>query len=135
MSMIDIVKITDKLTDKMDCKLSTTQLIFVHSNPIDICFRKDERRFDVEGAYNIRYEVIKKRIDKVLIKDTDERLTQPNQIAIVYSNDTEAEEFLAYIKEMQEKGQLKDEIEHHCLEELQGVTGLKAIRVSVIIKK
>lgn len=131
MSMIDIVKITDKLTEKMDCKLSTTQLIFVHSNPIDICFRKDERRFDVEGAYNIRYEIIKKRIDKVLIKNTDERLTQPGQIAMVYSDVEEADEFLLYIDEARKNNLITGETEFHDLEELQGVLGLKAIRLTV----
>ncbi len=131
MSMIDIVKITDKLTREMDCKLATTQLIFVHSNPIDICFRKDERRFDVEGAYNIRYEVIKKRIDKVLIKDSQERLTQPGQVALVYSDTEEADEFLLYIDEARKKNLVQGKTEFHDLEELQGVTGLKALRLTV----
>lgn len=130
-SMIDIVHITGKLTNIMQCVLQTTQLIFVHSNPIDICFRKDERRFDVEGAYNIRYEVVKKRIDKVHVKDTDERLTQPGQIAFVYSKDNEADEFIVYIREFQSQGLLTDHIEQFELEELQGVTGLKALRVTV----
>lgn len=130
-SMIEIIHITGKLTNVMECVLQTTQLIFVHSSPIDICFRKDERRFDVEGAYNIRYEVIKKRIDKVQIKDTGERLTQPNKIAMVYATAPEAEEYLGYVKEFQEKGMLTGEVEQLELEELQGVTGLKAIRVTV----
>ena len=134
MSMIDIVKVTDKLTDEMDCKMATTQLIFVHSNPIDICFRKDERRFDVEGAYNIRYEVVKKRIDKVLIKNLKERLTQPGQIAMVYSDAEEADEFLTYIDEARKNNLLTGETEFHDLEELQGVIGLKALRVTVNLK-
>jgi hypothetical protein len=130
-AMIKITQITGKLTGLMKCKLETTQLIFVHSAPIDICFRKDERRFDVEGTYNIRYEVIKKRIDKVLIKDTDERLTQPGKIALIYSSESEADEFMKYIKEFQDKGSLSSNIERYDLEELQGVTGLKAIRLAV----
>ncbi|TAK35947.1 MAG: hypothetical protein EPO28_13950 [Saprospiraceae bacterium] len=36
----------------------------------------DEKRLDVEGSYNVRYEIIKKRIDKALLKGTQERLTQ-----------------------------------------------------------
>ncbi|WCT11842.1 hypothetical protein [Mucilaginibacter jinjuensis] len=134
-AMIKITRITNKLTALMKCKLETTQLIFVHSAPIDICFRKDERRFDVEGTYNIRYEVIKKRIDKVLIKDTDERLTQPGKIALIYSSESEADEFMNYIKEFQDKGSLSPVIERYDLEELQGVTGLKAIRLAVIMEE
>lgn len=134
-SMIKITQITNKLTALMKCKLETTQLIFVHSAPIDICFRKDERRFDVEGTYNIRYEVIKKRIDKVEIKDTEERLTQPGTIALIYSSESEADEFMNYIKEFQEIGSLSPTIERYDLEELQGVTGLKAMRLTVIVEE
>ncbi|HLA59269.1 MAG TPA: hypothetical protein VK622_10930, partial [Puia sp.] len=80
-SMIQVVHLVQDLVPDMDFPLQTTQLLFVHPQTIDITFRKDERRFDVEGAYNIRYHIIKKRIDKVLILDTNERLTQPGKIA------------------------------------------------------
>jgi hypothetical protein len=116
----------------MSLPLKTTQLIFVHSTPIDITFRLDERRFDVEGAYNIRYEVIKKRIDKVLIKGTDERLTQPGKIAMVYFTDQEAAEYKAYARAFQQQNMLGQDIEELELDELQGVSGLRALRVSVI---
>jgi hypothetical protein len=112
-------------------QLLTTQLIFVHSTAIDISFRKDERRFDVEGGYNIRYQVVKKRIDKVRIRDTGERLTQPGKIAIIYFNDKEAEEYEGYIRYLQEKGKLELGIERLELEDLQGVSGLRALRVGV----
>ncbi|NJO25261.1 MAG: hypothetical protein HC867_04990 [Bacteroidia bacterium] len=78
--------------------LQTTQLILAHSIPISISFRTAERKFDVDGAYNIRYEIIKKRIDKVRIKTTNERLTQPGKIAIVYSQAKEAAEYKEYIE-------------------------------------
>ncbi|MCK7559308.1 hypothetical protein MKQ70_31820 [Chitinophaga sedimenti] len=111
--------------------LQTTQLILVHSNPIEISFRKDERRFDVEGAYNIRYEIMKKRIDKVRIRETKQRLTQPGTIALVYSYAREAEEYRKYIEFLQNKNILKPGIEMLELEELQGISGLKAMRVEI----
>ena len=128
-SMIAIVRLTAAL--EMPIPLQTTQLIFVHSAPIDISFRKDERRFDVEGGYNIRYQVVKKRIDKVHILDTNERLTQPGTVAIIYFDEKEAEEYSGYIKYLQETGSLKEAIEYLELEELQGVSGLRALRVKV----
>jgi hypothetical protein len=70
----------------MPRRLYITQLIFINAEPIDIAFRNDEKRFDVDGAYNIRYQVIKKRIDKVRLKNSEERLTQPGKIALVYFN-------------------------------------------------
>jgi hypothetical protein len=130
-SMTKIARGTHELLPQMQVPLLTTQLIFVHSGSIDISFRKDERRFDVEGGYNIRYQVVKKRIDKVRIRDTGERLTQPGKIAIIYFNDREAEEYEGYIKYLQEKGKLEPGIERLELEELQGVSGLRALRVGV----
>jgi len=131
-SMATIARDTHRLLGEMTTPLETTQLIFVHSSTIDISFRKDERRFDVEGGYNIRYQVVKKRIDKVRVRDTGERLTQPGMIAIIYFNDREAEEYEGYIRYLQEKGMLGAQVEHLELEELQGVSGLRALRVSVL---
>ncbi len=130
-SLFEVARITNALKLKMPVPLDVASLIFVHSSQIDICFRNDERRFDVEGYYNIRYEVIKKRIDKVCIRGTKERLTQPGKIAIVYFNDMEAEDYITYIKEMQTDGKLKKDTQFIELEDLQGVTGLKALRVGV----
>jgi hypothetical protein len=115
--------------------LQTTQLIFVHEKAIDITFRPDEQRFDVEGGYNIRYQLVKKRIDKAHIKDSEERLTQPGKIAIVYLNSREAQEYLEYIKILQAEGILKDDVEYIEIEELQGVDGLKALRVGLIFNE
>jgi hypothetical protein len=130
-SMVDVARLTHGLLENMPASLQTTQLIFIHSMPIDISFRNDERRFDVEGAYNIRYEVIKKRIDKVMLLDGSERLTQPGKIAIVYFTEAEADEQLSYIKQLQKQKMLLPHVEKLELEELQGVVGLKALRVSV----
>lgn len=77
----------------MEVALETTQLIFIHNDAIDIRFRNDERRFDAEGSYNIRYHIVKKRIDKILVKGTSERLTQPRKIAMVYSDKNVADQY------------------------------------------
>ncbi len=130
-SMAEIATVTRNLKDNLAKPMQTTQLIFVHSTPINISFRNDEKRFDVEGGYSIRYEVVKKRIDKVLIKNTEERLTQPEKIALVYFNQLEQDEYMGYIKSLQKEGILKDDLELLELEELQGVHGLKALRVGV----
>lgn len=130
-SLAGIARITQRLIPSLQVPLQTTQLLLIHSQPISISFRRDERRFDVEGSYNIRYEIIKKRLDKVHIKDTQERLTQPGKIAMVYSNPREASEYQEYIQFLQSKNILAPEVEYLELEELQGVSGLKAMRVTV----
>ena len=124
-------QLSKQLIKDISVPLQTTQLLLAHNYPISISFRPAERKFDVEGAYNIRYEIIKKRIDKVHIKDTNERLTQPDKIAIVYTLPKEGEEYLEYIEYLIEQGLLTGEVEQLELEELQGVAGLKAYRIGV----
>lgn len=111
--------------------LDTTHLILVQSQPISIRFREDEKRLDVDGAYNIRYEIIKKRIDKAVVRNTRERLTQPGKIAIVYGQPKEGQEYRRYIDYLQAARYLQDEVEDLEVEELQGVSGLRALRVTV----
>ncbi|MCW3089749.1 MAG: hypothetical protein JWP81_818 [Ferruginibacter sp.] len=130
-SMAAITRMTNDLLPQMKVKLRTTQLILIHSNSIDISFRRDEHKFDVEGAYNIRYEIMKKRIDKVQIASTGERLTQPGKIALVYSNQKEIEEYLKFIEYLQDQQILYDDLEYLDLGDLQGVYGLRALRVGV----
>ncbi|KIC93502.1 GAF domain-containing protein [Flavihumibacter solisilvae] len=130
-SMVSIVKMTRDLKAQLPHPLATTQLIFVHNHPIDISFRTDERKFDVEGAYNIRYEMVKKRIDKVHVLGNGERLTQPEKIAIIYFNRRDIDDYIGFIQYLQEKKLLCHEVEQLDLEELQGISGLKAIRVTV----
>jgi hypothetical protein len=112
--------------------LGVTSLILVFSTPIAIRFRMDEKHFDVDGAYNIRYEVIKKRIDKAHIKGSDERITQQGKITIVYSKAEEEREYKKYIKILQADGILDKTVEHLEVEDLQAVSGLKALRVGVL---
>ena len=134
-SMIKVVHLVQELNPEIQFPLQTTQLLFVHPETIDITFRKDERRFDVEGAYNIRYHIIKKRIDKVTIMNSSERLTQPGKIALVYFDDRDIKDYLNYIELLQEQDLLMNDLEELELESLQGVNGLKAIRVGVRMKQ
>ena len=126
-------RITHTLEKRLALPLQTTQLILAHSVPLSISFRRKERKFDVDGAYNIRYEIIKKRIDKVHLKDSGERLTQPGKIAIVYSQHKELEEYLEFIEYLQNEKLLGFELEHLDLEDTQGISGLKAVRVNVVL--
>lgn len=115
-------------------ELDVTSLILVFSSPISIRFRMDEKRFDVDGTYNARYEVVKKRIDKSNIKGTQERITQKGKITIVYSQNHEEAEYRRYIKLLQHKNKL-GAVETFEVEDLQGVTGLKALRVEILYSK
>ncbi|MEO1626732.1 MAG: GAF domain-containing protein, partial [Bacteroidota bacterium] len=120
-----------ELKPSMNIPLDIASLILVHSSPLAIRFRMDEKQFDVDGAYNIRYAIIKKRIDKAHIKGTNQRLTIPGKIAIVYSQDKDAIEYRRYLEYLQSIGKIGPVIEDLELEELQGASGLRALRVDV----
>ena len=121
-----------KLKESLEVPLDVASMILVFNSPLSLRFRMDEKRFDVDGTYNARYEVIKKRVDKANIKGKDERITQAGKIAIIYSQKEDEKEYLKYIKFLQMKKHLDSEVEILELEDLQGVTGLKAIRVKVL---
>ena len=131
-SMIDVTKAVARLSPRLPTPMLTAQLIFAFGTPITIQFRMDEKRFDVEGAYNVRYEIIKKRIDKAHIRGTEERLTQANHVAVVYSHHTDAENYRQLIEYLHGTGQIAGEIEQLELEPMQGVDGLSALRVRVL---
>lgn len=118
-----------KIQPKLPHQLDVTSLILVFGNPISIRFKMDEKQFDIDGSYNVRYEIVKKRIDKAKIKGSAERITQKGKLAIVYSHSHEETEYLGYINLLQHKGLLNEEIEKFEVEDLQGLIGLKALRV------
>ncbi|MBT8260826.1 MAG: hypothetical protein KJN82_05890, partial [Bacteroidia bacterium] len=54
---------------------------------------------------------------------------------VVYSQKEDELEYLRYVKFLQSKNYLGDEVEILELEDLQAVTGLKAIRVNILYHK
>ncbi|WP_396603016.1 GAF domain-containing protein [Algibacter sp. R77976] len=124
-----------QMKSEFPVSLDVASMILVFNQPLTISFRMDERQFDVDGTYNARYEIVKKRVDKAYIKGTTERVTQKGKISIVYSQKQDEREYLKYIKFLQSKHYLDTDVEIVDLEDLQAVTGLKAIRVSVLYHK
>ena len=123
-----------QLRNRLPVPLETTHLILVQHTPRSISFRFDEKRFDVDGAYDLRYEIVKKSIDKAVVEGTADRVTQPGKIAIVYGQSAEGREYREYIEYLQNLGYLTSEVEELSLGELQGVQGLRALRVGVAVE-
>ena len=124
----------NKLRKNLEFPLDVSSLILVYSTPISIRFRMDEKRFDVDGSYNARYEMIKKRIDKSTIKNSSERITQPGKISIIFSQEKERQDYLKLIKILQNQNILVTNVEELEVEDLQGINGLKALRVGIIFE-
>lgn len=131
LTMIGIHQKMEVLKPSLENELDITQLILVHDQPISIRFRPDEKQFDVDGAYDIRYEIVKKRIDKAYIKNSGERLTQPGKIAIVYNQSKVEEEYKRYYRYLVGKKLVTGKLEALELEELPGANGLRALRMQI----
>ncbi|WP_020569156.1 GAF domain-containing protein [Neolewinella persica] len=129
--MCEATRLVHQVSEDLPMPLRTAQLIFAYTNPLDIKFRMDEKRFDVDGDYNVRYEILKKRIDKATINQGEERLTLANMISIVYLHDRDKEEYVDYLDYLHQAGYIEGEIEDLVLDPLQSVNGLRALRFSV----
>ena len=131
--MAEATRLVSKISAETPMPLRTAQLIFVYSGSLDIRFRMDEKRFDVDGDYNVRYEILKKRIDKATIRDGAERLTLADHVSIVYLRDSDRDEYLAYLDYLKQTGYIDGEVEDLVLDPLQSVNGLRALRFKVIV--
>jgi len=124
-----------QMQSKFPIALDVASMILVFNQPLSVSFRMDEKQFDVDGTYNARYEVVKKRVDKAYIKGTTTRITEKGKITIVYSQKEDEREYLKYIEFLQSKHYLDTDMEIVELEDLQAVTGLKAIRATILYNK
>ncbi len=129
--MVEVARATRQLVAELPVPLETAHLILAHDQPLSIRFQSDEKQFNVDGAYNARYEIIKKRLDKAEVEGTDERITQPGKVAVVYSHPREAIEYREYFEYLRGAGQVEPTLEELSLGALQGVQGLKALRMTV----
>ena len=78
--------------------------------------------------------LFRSRIDKAVIKGTNERITKPGSIAIIYSQHEELLEYQKYIDYLISINYLTNKFESYELEDMQGVYGLKALRVEINLK-
>lgn len=125
---------TLRVQPELKLPLDTCHLILVNRTPLSIRFRYDEKRFDVDGAYDIRHAIIQSRLDKAMVKGGRERLTQPGKIAVVYSHPREGRDIRRHIDYLQGRGRLLEDLESIELADLPGVRGLKALRVGINLK-
>jgi len=131
--LCEATRLVNRISAELPMPLRTAQLVFAYTSPLDIKFRMDEKRFDVDGDYNVRYEILKKRIDKATIRQGAERLTLADQISIVYLQDKDRAEYLGYLDFLRQAGYISGEVEDWVLDPLQSVNGLRALRFRVAI--
>ncbi|MGV0757055.1 hypothetical protein ACTS95_13445 [Empedobacter brevis] len=133
-AMIALEQSYKEIQKKTPLKIEVASLLYATNTTLDILFKLDEKRFDVNGYNNAKYEIIKKRLSKAFVKGTNERINQPQKICIIYTEDILREEYTNYINLLIDKKFLKKEIEYLEVDDLQGINGLLAIRVSINYK-
>ena len=131
--LCEATRLTDRIAEELPMPLRTAQLIFAYTSPLNIKFRMDEKRFDVDGDYNVRYEILKKRIDKATIHKGKERLTLAGMVSVVYLQDKDRQEYEDYLHYLRQAGYVDGEVEHLLLDPLQSVNGLRALRFRVAV--
>ena len=133
-AMIALEQSYKEIQKKTPLKVEVASLVFATNTTLDILFKLDEKRFDVNGYNNAKYEIIKKRLSKAFVKGTNERINLPHKICIIYTEDILKEEYSNYINLLIDKKFLKKDVEYLEIDDLQGISGLQAIRVSINYK-
>jgi hypothetical protein len=114
-------------------QMEVTHLVLVQDLTVDIIHDENtEKLFEVRGTRDIRYEIVKKRIDKAVDEDSRTRITQPGMLTLVYSTEEEWSEYQQYLRYLAREGWVDAEIQSGTVEPLQGITGLKFARVQVL---
>lgn len=126
-----IAREVQTLQESLPVALGVAPLVVVQHAPVTLRFRTDETRFDVEGAAGVRFEMLKKRLDKACIKGTDERITQPDTVAVVVSTEAEAAEYRRFAAYLASAGWTDGAPAAHDVEDLPGASGLTLLRLSV----
>ncbi|NEQ21519.1 MAG: GAF domain-containing protein [Microcoleus sp. SIO2G3] len=116
-----------------DTQLEVTHLVLVQDLTVDILHDENtEKLFEVRGTRDIRYEIVKKRIDKAVDEQARTRITQPGMLTLVYSTEEEWTEYQQYLRYLAREGWVDTEIQLGTVEPLQGITGLRFARVRVV---
>ncbi len=131
-AVCDCARTSFRLKAEHQTDMDITHLVLVQASTVDITHDENtERLFEVRGTRDTRYEIVKKRIDKALDAKTQERITQPGCLTIVYSTAEEWHEYQDYLRYLHREGWVGADVEQGLVEPLQGVTGLRFARVRV----
>lgn len=121
-----------QIQTEFDTTLEMTHLVLVQDLTVDIFHdERTDRPFEVRGTRDTRYEIVKKRIDKAVDQETRDRITQPGQLTVVYSTGSERQQYEEYLRYLMREGWVEEQVDQGVVEPLQGVTGLKYLRVVI----
>lgn len=132
-AVCDCARTAFKFQTLYNTQMEVTHLVLVQDLTVDIIHDENtEKLFEVRGTRDIRYEIVKKRIDKAVDEESRTRITQPGMLTLVYSSEEEWAEYQQYLRYLTREGWIEPEIQSGTVEPLQGITGLKFARVRVL---
>lgn len=132
-AVCDCARTAFKFQTLYNTQMEVTHLALVQDQTVDIIHDENtEKLFEVRGTRDIRYEIVKKRIDKAVDEESRTRITQPGMVTLVYSTEEEWSEYQQYLRYLAREGWVDTEIQSGTVEPLQGITGLKFARVRVL---
>jgi hypothetical protein len=111
-----------------------THVIVVQDTPVNVTFDFDDKLFHVEGGADGRGEMLKRRVDRAVVKGTQERLSQPGKLSVVFTQERERLEYMEYFTFLAAQECLLEDVEEYLIDEVQGAQGLRALRVSINLK-
>ncbi len=111
-----------------------TNVIVVQDTPVNVTFDFDDKLFHVEGGADGRGEMLKRRVDRAVVKGTQERLNQPGKLSVVFTQERERVEYMEYFTFLAAQECLLEDVEEYLIDEVQGAQGLRALRVSINLK-
>ena len=112
--------------------LRVAHLLLFHADPLDVRFRTDELRLDVDGPAHAYVEVVKKRIEKAREAGEDghprpDRLSQPGHLTVVCSGRETVQDARRVLAAFVETGALSEPASVR-IEPLNGVGEITALR-------
>lgn len=132
-AICDCARTVFRLKAESQINMELAHLVLVQNTTIDIFHNENtEKMFDVKGTRDIRYELVKKRIEKAVDRDAQERITQSGMLTVVYSTEDEWQEYQQYLRYLSREGWVESKIQTGMVEALQGVSGLKFARVRIL---
>ncbi|MEG4393854.1 GAF domain-containing protein [Microcoleus sp. BROC3] len=132
-AICDCARTVFRLQAESQINMELAHLVLVQNTTIDIFHNENtEKMFDVKGTRDIRYELVKKRIEKAVDKDAQERITQSGMLTVVYSTEEEWEEYQQYLRYLSREGWVESKVQTGTVESQQGVSGLKFARVRIL---
>ncbi len=122
---------TAQLEQQLPVPLETNHLLATRQEPVTIRFLQQEKQFGIDGEFQQRFLEMRRVLNRARLTQDSQSLGRPGTVSIVYSRPSEALEYREYISYLHSIGYVTHHLEEFELAPLEGIRGLKGLRVEV----